>query len=77
MFLSTKGLLDLDLPIAEEPNVGFWKITVVEKGQTVAVAHFQVLHHKVYFVPKFDLQIEAPSNILVNQRNLVINACAK
>ena len=46
------GLISLDLPISEEPNLGNWKISVNEflEQDPVAVATFEV---KKYVLPIF------------------------
>ena len=70
------GLISLDLPISEEPNIGNWKISVNEflEQDPIAVATFEV---KKYVLPKFELQLIKPDYVLISDRNLTISACAK
>ncbi len=73
---SKSGLVSLELPITEEPNYGKWKITVNEvfKKDSVSTAYFEV---KKYVLPKFELQLNTPPHVLINDKEFVITACAK
>jgi hypothetical protein len=72
------GLISLDLPISDEPNLGIWKISVVEnpnkESPVAAVAQFEV---KKYVLPKFDVKLAAPASIMLNEIGFNVTACAK
>ncbi len=73
---SITGLVSLEFPISEEPKFGIWKISVNEiiKQDSIATASFEI---KKYVLPKFELQLETPSYVLINEKNLIFTACSK
>ncbi len=66
----------MDLPISEEPNFGKWKITAVENlnREAAATATFEV---KKYVLPKFEAKLNAPKNVMLDQIDFNVTACAK
>jgi hypothetical protein len=71
---SLNGLIQLELPLSDEPNLGTWMITVENYDKSETSVSFEV---KKYVLPKFELQIKAPISVPNDLNELTINACAK
>lgn len=71
------GLVDLELPMSEEPNMGQWIIEVrsgeVEK-ESVQKAFFQV---KKYVLPKFEVFINHKKRISASEEAILASICSK
>ncbi|GFR23611.1 murinoglobulin-1 [Trichonephila clavata] len=75
-FLEVKlgeGIQQLQFPLADEPVLGSWRITVSTKNETESTT-FEV---KEYVLPKFDVKIKFPSFVLANAEEIPIEVCAK
>ncbi|GFS48629.1 murinoglobulin-1 [Nephila pilipes] len=69
----SEGVKQMQFPLADEPVLGNWKITVTTKNDTESTT-FDV---KEYVLPKFDLKIKFPSYVLANAESIPIEVCAK
>ncbi|KAG7311407.1 hypothetical protein JYU34_002449 [Plutella xylostella] len=68
-----RGLLALELPLADQPALGQWTIEVEVRGQTYSR---QVLVAD-YVMPKFHMDIQMPKEILFKDGRFVVNVTAK
>lgn len=68
-----KGLIDLEMPISPEPNLGNWKVQLVENDGKSVKADFEV---KKYVLPKFEVSIQHPTKIWAASIDLVVKICA-
>ncbi|XP_033634885.1 uncharacterized protein LOC117296122 isoform X1 [Asterias rubens] len=69
----TDGLADLELPMTSDPALGEWKIKAVHQGKTIE----QKFTVDEYVLPKFEIDIQAPSFILINETKIDTRICAK
>jgi uncharacterized protein YfaS (alpha-2-macroglobulin family) len=67
------GLIQLDMDLSEEPNLGTWKIVIPNSRDTV-IAQFEV---KKYVLPKFDITINHNPTILLNQKKFNLKLCSQ
>lgn len=68
-----EGVKQMQFPLADEPVLGSWRITVTDKNETESTT-FDV---KEYVLPKFDVKITFPSFVLANAETVPIEVCAK
>ncbi|GFS48620.1 murinoglobulin-1 [Nephila pilipes] len=68
-----KGIQQMQFPLADEPALGSWTITVSNGKQTQS-ATFDV---KEYSLPKFDVSIDFPPYVLTNAKTIPVKVCAK
>ncbi|GFX13478.1 murinoglobulin-1 [Trichonephila clavipes] len=68
-----EGIKQLQFPLADEPVLGSWRITVTTKNESESTT-FDV---KEYVLPKFDVKIKFPSFVLANAETIPIEVCAK
>ncbi len=68
-----EGLADLELPMTSDPSLGEWKIKAVHQGKDIE----QKFTVDEYVLPKFEIDIQAPSYILINETKIDTRICAK
>nr|BAR45588.1 alpha-2-macroglobulin 2 [Hasarius adansoni] len=68
-----RGMKQFEFPLADEPVLGNWKISVSFQGE-VTTTTFEV---KQYVLPTFDVKITLPSFVLSNAEEIPITVCAK
>lgn len=71
---SKNGLLDLELPISKEPNLGKWVIQVVDTKQNTKSAFFEV---KKYVLPKFEVLVKHKPKVSSSEQDILVNVCSK
>ncbi|GFY76068.1 alpha-2-macroglobulin-like protein 1 [Trichonephila inaurata madagascariensis] len=67
------GIKQLQFPLADEPALGSWTITVSNDKLTQS-ATFDV---EEYELPKFDVSIKFPPYVLMNEKIIPVKICAK
>lgn len=73
---NTRGLVDLELPMSREPNLGKWIIEVREGsgGSSVRKAVFEV---KKYVLPKFEVVLNHKNKVSSSDEAILVSVCAK
>jgi hypothetical protein len=71
---TTMGLIDLEMPLSDEPNLGTWTITLSESGGETATqtATFIV---KKYVLPKFEASMDHHKKIRFDEKLVEVNVC--
>ncbi|NXJ84941.1 A2ML1 protein, partial [Trogon melanurus] len=64
-----QGIVDLSLPLAAEPALGTYTIEVEEKTHSFSVEE--------YVLPKFEMTINLPAVVLVNDKKLQMEICGR
>lgn len=67
-----KGIVQRDVQLTEEPELGLWQIVVELPTQTVR-QHFEV---NEYVLPKFEVTIKPPSYVLADAKEITWKICA-
>ncbi len=64
------------MPLSEEPNLGKWKIQVMQTNnpQDNIVAEFEV---KKYVLPKFEVKLNHKAKIPSTDKKLDVHVCGK
>ncbi|XP_055930370.1 alpha-1-inhibitor 3-like isoform X3 [Argiope bruennichi] len=68
-----KGIQQMQFPLADEPVLGNWRITVSNKNATES----QTFEVKEYVLPKYDVTIKFPPFVLANAEKFDVEICAK
>ncbi|GFS90047.1 alpha-2-macroglobulin, partial [Nephila pilipes] len=68
-----KGMQQLQFPLADEPTLGSWSISV-DDGKHMESTTFDVQEYKL---PKFDVSITFPPYVLINAKSIPVKICAK
>lgn len=68
-----QGLISLELPMTSDPMLGKWKIFVEHRG----VRSEQEFTVDEYVLPKFEVTIDGPSYLLVNETTVQYKICAR
>jgi uncharacterized protein YfaS (alpha-2-macroglobulin family) len=71
---SKRGLLDLDMQLSKEPNMGKWTIEVHDDKLKVVKAFFEV---KKYVLPKFEVSINHKNKISSSENAINVSVCSK
>ncbi|XP_063959301.1 alpha-2-macroglobulin-like isoform X2 [Lytechinus pictus] len=76
--ISSDGLLDVTFELAEEPELGDWRIHVQVFHPRRTVTTSQVFKVQEYVLPKFDVSIRHPSFIYAGATDpITVTICAK
>ncbi|KAJ8029031.1 Ovostatin [Holothuria leucospilota] len=68
-----QGLISLELPMTSDPMLGKWKIFVEHRG----VRSEQEFTVDEYVLPNFEVTIDGPSYLLVNETTVQYKICAR
>lgn len=83
---NANGLVDLEMPLSQEPNMGKWRIEVRDASddddndddksirKSVSKAFFEV---KKYVLPKFEVLINHKKKISSSDENVLVTVCGK
>jgi hypothetical protein len=71
---SKNGLISLETPLSEEPNLGKWTIEAHDKSKQFVVVDFQV---KKYVLPKFEVYLDHKKSIVASDEKMNVSVCAK
>ena len=71
-----RGLIELNLPLADEPNLGTWNIKLKENEyeKTFLSTLFEV---KKYVLPKFQVTLDHFEKISIEDKSFNVTVCAK
>ena len=71
-----RGLIELNLPLSDEPNLGIWNINWKENenDNSFLKASFEV---KKYVLPKFELILDHHKAVSHDDKILNVTVCAK
>ncbi|RNA09103.1 alpha-2-macroglobulin 1 [Brachionus plicatilis] len=73
-FDNEKFLVDFELAISEEPNLGIWKVELIEEDGSILSTKFEI---KKYVLPKFEVTIGNPHTIWASSETITVTVCAK
>ena len=73
---SSHGLVDFEMSLSEEPNMGQWTIEVYENSTSSGMikVNFEV---RKYVLPKFEVYLEHPNTIVATDEFVRVSVCAK
>jgi uncharacterized protein YfaS (alpha-2-macroglobulin family) len=71
---NNNGLISLEFPLSEEPNLGKWTIEAHDKLKNVVTAVFEV---KKYVLPKFEVYLDYKKSIIASDEKVNVSVCAK
>lgn len=69
-----KGLVDLEMPISTEPNLGVWTVEVSDAREIIDKASFKV---EKYVLPKFEVTLNHKSKLMSIEGKFEVTACSK
>ena len=73
--VKSSGLIELEMPLSEEPNLGIWKIIVIENDSNDPnQIEFEV---KKYVLPKFEVTMNHYEKIQLDEKSVNVTVCAK
>lgn len=67
-------MLDFELVISEEPNLGIWKVELIEIDDSILTTKFEI---KKYVLPKFEVTLNHPNTIWASTKTIDVTVCAK
>nr|XP_006821995.1 PREDICTED: ovostatin-like [Saccoglossus kowalevskii] len=70
---TNEGLVELEMPLSEEPILGTWKIKC-DMEETIIIQHFDV---DEYVLPKFEVDIRPPPFVVINDETIDIKICGR
>ena len=69
-----QGLLDLEMLLSDEPNLGIWTIKVEDDSKSTISVSFEV---KKYVLPKFEVTLDHFRRISIEDKTFNVSVCAK
>lgn len=73
--VKSNGLIQFEMPLSEEPNLGMWRVVLIENDSNeMNQVEFEV---KKYVLPKFEVFMNHYDKLRLDEAFLNVTVCAK
>ncbi len=75
--LNNLGLLDLEMPLSDEPNLGLWTVSIVENDASSSWSEITNFEVRKYVLPKFEVSIDHFKKIRFDEAKMNVTVCGQ